>query len=171
MFARLFSQLLVGSALAVFALGCGGVTSKTVPVEGIVTYEGVPVDGATVVFHSKSTASDAHDATGRTGSDGIFHLTTFNQGDGALPGEYDVSISKKPALIEDEGGGGGGMSVADRARMGAQMMQQQKDKPQAKKAKREELPASYADAKSSGLRAKVPAAERLKFPLTKSGGS
>lgn len=62
-----------------------------VPVTGTVTYNGTPVEGATVSF---SPAGEGRSASAITTEDGKFSLTTLEAGDGALPGSYKVGISK-----------------------------------------------------------------------------
>jgi hypothetical protein len=82
-------------AIAVVALiGCSGSADerqKVVPVSGSVTYNGQPVAGATVVFLTKGSSPGA---TGQTASDGTFRLTTYDEGDGAAPGRYSVTVTK-----------------------------------------------------------------------------
>lgn len=77
--------------------GCGGggeVADRpaTAEVTGKVTYKGEPVEGATVTFHSSSP--DGRGATGRTDESGNYQLTTFEAGDGAIPGSYQVTVVK-----------------------------------------------------------------------------
>ncbi|QDU61137.1 hypothetical protein Pan216_19910 [Planctomycetes bacterium Pan216] len=75
-----------------FLAGCASGTDlpKTIPVTGIVTYKGEPVDEASVSFIPKS----GRPATGTTNNLGEFELTTFRQNDGALVGEHQVTIEK-----------------------------------------------------------------------------
>jgi hypothetical protein len=74
-----------------FALhGCGG-EDGPVPVEGVVRLNGAPVAGATVSFLPEGGGRPAVGATNR---DGRFRLTTFESGDGALPGRYRVVVTK-----------------------------------------------------------------------------
>ncbi len=90
--------------------GCGG---PTIPCTGEVLLDGKPLPNAAVMF-IPSDGSRA--ATGRTGSDGCFRLTTFKPGDGAFPGEHRVTIAAfvpNPARSRAGGGGGGGDSGAD----------------------------------------------------------
>ena len=61
---------------------------KTFPVGGRVTYNGEPVPKGTVTFQPDQGQS----AVGEIQSDGSYHLTTFAQGDGALPGHHRVFI-------------------------------------------------------------------------------
>lgn len=64
---------------------------KVVLVQGTVLYKGAPLADATITFTNKETATTAY---ARSGADGKFSLTTFNNGDGAAPGKQDVSIRK-----------------------------------------------------------------------------
>jgi hypothetical protein len=67
-------------------------TLDTVPVTGIVTLDGQPVPGAKVVFAPSGGTGQA--ASGVTGSDGRYKLTTQEPNDGAMAGKYSVMISK-----------------------------------------------------------------------------
>lgn len=73
---------------------------NVIPVTGSVTYQGQPVAGANVVFQATDQGS-----FGLTDAQGSFKLQTFEPGDGALPGEYSVSISKMQITVPqfDEG--------------------------------------------------------------------
>lgn len=64
---------------------------KVVLVQGTVLYKGKPLEDATITFTNNETSTTAY---GRSGSDGKFTLTTFNNGDGATPGKQDVSVRK-----------------------------------------------------------------------------
>ncbi len=59
---------------------------------GTVTFDGKPVDGATVTFIP--TEGKIQPATGRTDAQGKYSLTTFRSGDGAQPGAYQVTVTK-----------------------------------------------------------------------------
>lgn len=83
---RRWGCALLGTVL-VCGFGCGG--SGPVPVTGKVTVDGVPVAGAGVLFTPKGGGRPAH---GETKADGTYELTTARPGDGALPGEYVVTI-------------------------------------------------------------------------------
>jgi len=63
---------------------------ETSPVSGTVTYDGKPLAEATVVF---SPVGEQQAAVGRTDARGNFRLTTFKDGDGAIPGNYKVGIT------------------------------------------------------------------------------
>ncbi|HBN77861.1 MAG TPA: hypothetical protein DD473_19035 [Planctomycetaceae bacterium] len=80
--------------LVIFLLGCGGASKlDTVPVTGMVTYNGEPIADASVTFYPEKGRA----ASGMTDQDGIYTLTTYESGDGAVAGKHKVSISKQEA--------------------------------------------------------------------------
>ncbi|HUQ69528.1 MAG TPA: carboxypeptidase-like regulatory domain-containing protein [Planctomycetaceae bacterium] len=89
---------------ALWMLGCGGSGGKpvthpaTTPVSGTVTLKGTPVEGATVTLHPIQKGNGAF---GVTDASGKYVLGTFETADGAVPGEYKVSIVK---LSSTDGG-------------------------------------------------------------------
>jgi len=70
--------------------GCSSATERpeTVPVQGKVTYKGEPVPKGTVTFLSDG----GQVATGEIQPDGSYKLSTFEEGDGAIPGPAKVGI-------------------------------------------------------------------------------
>ncbi len=80
----------VCSLLVSSLLGCGP-TSKTVPIRGQVTYQGKPLSQGTIMYVPRDRAA-GRQARGEIKSDGSFELTTFQPGDGALIGDYDIAI-------------------------------------------------------------------------------
>ena len=89
-----FTFILVG-LLAIGLTGCGGDTRYSM-VEGTVTYNGEPVEGATVSFQPVSP--DGESAAGMTDANGRFRLTSTSAtvaGRGALPGDYRITIQKR----------------------------------------------------------------------------
>ena len=143
------SKMALGNLLAVvllvslLGLGCsqpGPDRPATYPVTGTVTYNGQPVDGATVAFQS---VEGSHGSTGVTDTGGKYTLTTFKSGDGALPGEYSVKVFKHK--LES----GGAVAGGDDGPPGVFDAGQPVSEPQ------NLLPAKYADATKSGLTATV----------------
>lgn len=101
---------LAGCALVVS--GCaGGTTVDTQYVEGVVTLDGTPVPGATVMF-TPVTEGQGLPATGQTDASGVYELTAVAKGDaaakpggGTLPGEYYVGVIKsvsETSMSEEE---------------------------------------------------------------------
>lgn len=87
----------IACAAAALAAGAGCGRPRPVPVKGTVTLDGKPLSGATVAFSPLDPAG--HAATGATADDGSFRLTTYEPGDGALPGEYKVIVVQEPGLV------------------------------------------------------------------------
>ncbi len=77
-------------------VGCNSQVDPNRPevaiVTGTVTYRQQPVEGAAVLFSPNE--STGHAATGLTDAQGQYRLRTFAPGDGAVPGQYTVTVSK-----------------------------------------------------------------------------
>ncbi len=150
------------AALALLA-GCGPTNPPTAQVTGTVTLDGSPVEGATVLFLPDDTTNKA--ATASTEADGSYSLTTFEAGDGAMPGAYKVKVHKfdlpeggmnpygesqtadelEPMTQEEE------LAAMEAAYSAADAAPDQKEE----RAKNE-LPPKYADVATSGLSYQVP---------------
>lgn len=86
--------LLAGLALLLaVAIGCAGKYTP-VPVSGVVTLNGKPVEGATVTFYAVGDEKDGRPAHGVTNKEGEFRLSTLGNEDGALPRRYKVVVAK-----------------------------------------------------------------------------
>jgi hypothetical protein len=82
-----------------------GSKEKPIKAAGVVTLDGRPVANATVVFLPNAEAGSP--AIGKTDAAGKCQLTTFHQGDGALPGDYAVLVIKRAkgkAVVPDSYG-------------------------------------------------------------------
>lgn len=99
------------------AAGCGrGGGPTPVAVAGrVATAAGQPCGGALVVFHPRDTArlNDAKPVA-IAADDGSFQATTTRQNDGAVPGEYGVTVvwpdptkRKQQMSLSSEGGSSG----------------------------------------------------------------
>jgi hypothetical protein len=89
-----FLRLGLLALCAAVTCGCGGHLDdrpETFLVSGNVTYEGEPCADATISFHPQGEQRSAY---GRTDSSGNYLLTTVREHDGAMAGEYRVSVSK-----------------------------------------------------------------------------
>jgi Carboxypeptidase regulatory-like domain len=122
-----------------------------VKVTGTVTYQGKPVEGATVVF---SPEGKGRPASGRTDSSGRFQLTTLEANDGAMPGKYRVAISK----FEGASSAATPPSADEMAKKFTQMRGRAAVKGGAAKlgGAKNLLPVKYRSPKTSGLTAEVP---------------
>ncbi|GAB6187345.1 hypothetical protein JCM17478_28470 [Thermopirellula anaerolimosa] len=145
--------MLAGAALAAIVLGgaCnrGSDKPKTYPVTGTVTMNGQPVPGATVTFTPKEPAAPGQEgplaASAVTDNEGKYQIGTFAKGDGALPGEYLVSVTK----YEGAGPTGGGSGSEEEYT--PPVPGQEAPVP------KNVLPAQYANPNTSGLSFKVEA--------------
>ena len=70
----------------------------TVEAGGTVTYNGEPVDGASIVF---APTAGGKAAVGTTDASGNFKLMTFDPEDGAVPGTYSVTVVKRTAVPDE----------------------------------------------------------------------
>jgi len=84
----------MSAATLVLTAGCGGGKQKLAKVSGVVTLDGKPLDGAMVTFQP---TDGGRPATGVTGADGHFTLTTYTSGDGAQLGDHKVLVTKSTA--------------------------------------------------------------------------
>jgi hypothetical protein len=151
--------------LPLLLLGLGCNSKGLVKVSGKVTLDDKPLEGAEVNF---IPASGGAPASGYTGSDGTFTLTTYRTGDGAKPGEYKVTVSKK-----EDASTGNVPSTADPQSMTDAMRNFQAKSAQ-QQAQRQTpkltLPAEYSDALKTKLKCTVPADGPVEFNLRSSGG-
>jgi hypothetical protein len=92
--------------LLLIVTGCNGGDPRSkllVPASGVVLYNGVPLENATVVFFN----ADNHEKQGGsavTTANGKFTISMYGNGDGTYPGNYIVSVSKieVKSLLSDE---------------------------------------------------------------------
>ncbi|GAA4427231.1 carboxypeptidase-like regulatory domain-containing protein [Bremerella cremea] len=90
-------------AIALVGCNANSLPSGAAAVEGNVTYDGVPVEGATVTFRSKSGFA----AVGKTNAEGVYHLSSSKIPGGTEPGSYTITVVKREAaeggsLTEDD---------------------------------------------------------------------
>jgi len=78
--------------LAILTVGCG-TGGAALPVNGIVTWDGTPLDGAAVTFYPEEKSVPTG-GTARTGSDGKFVVLGPKGERGLAPGRYKVTVSK-----------------------------------------------------------------------------
>jgi len=145
---------LLASLVVFAALGCGSGDDlpRRYSVSGTVTYQGKPVPKGSVRFLP-------NDPNGRAAGgdivDGSYSLTTQDPGDGAIPGQYKVTISATDVNVSKD--------VASAKSKGMMISQDQ-----IAKAKRTQLiPSKYLTPETSGLTAEVKAqSNTIDFPLT-----
>lgn len=160
--------LLLLTLTAGLTAGCG---DKLAPVNGTVTYDGTPVDGATVVF---MTESGSKSATGRTDDAGNFSLQ-YNNGPGIPAGTYKVMVTRTK-IIEGQAPGDPGAKI-DKGyleKMKAKDLPKTSGPPagliggsKAPKADIGDLPSVYSSPTSTPLTVTVPAAGPVELKLEK----
>lgn len=107
---RTSAQLSIAALSLTFFVGCGGGVGgpPTVPAEGIVTLDGTPVEGATIVFIDANGSSNS--GNGATDAEGKFSLSFVEGKGGIVPGTYmatvqkNVEIELKPGDLAGEEG-------------------------------------------------------------------
>lgn len=99
MFRNVLAMGLLTSVSFVLA-GCGGGSKDapaTVAAKGTITFKGNPVPRASVAF----TPASGKVAMGETDDQGNFTLTTNEPGDGAVVGDYTVTLVPIPDEVPD----------------------------------------------------------------------
>ncbi|TWT66930.1 hypothetical protein Pla123a_43590 [Posidoniimonas polymericola] len=97
--------MLAVAASAAAHAGCSGGGEKTYPVSGVVTFEGKPLAGGSLVFEPLSPAPKTgkmYSARGKIGPEGQFRLSTFGDQDGAPPGRYRVGVTPRVKVWQSE---------------------------------------------------------------------
>ena len=114
--------------------GCSGERALTTAVHGKVTFKGQPLGGGVIAFHPVKIDAGlpSRTAQGAIDAEGHYTLSTFKLDDGAVPGEYAVTVFNPPAAAPiDE------YSKAPKSGQGVT------------------IPAHYADAQRTPLKATV----------------
>ena len=96
MMMRSILGLLLVSTLVIAGCGPKGSGLRVEYVEGIVTLDGQPLEGASVTFIPKTEGGTIEAASGYSNEKGVYKLSSMN-GDpekGAVAGEYIVNVSK-----------------------------------------------------------------------------
>jgi hypothetical protein len=168
MFRSITALSLVAAALALS--GCGG-SSKLYPVEGTVTMDGTPVEGAAVTFiadDGKKTFAGQTDASGK-------YTIYSGEKPGATAGTYKVLVTKAKKIEGDMTPGG-----ADYTKQMSKMNKEAAALNPAGDGKgpfmpstgkavtgpKGELPAMYSAASTTPFTATVPASGPVDFALT-----
>ena len=153
-----FSKALRTSLLVACSLtlaGCGG---NLVTVKGKVTLDGEPLSGATVSFVPAEGSDKLGTPVGLTDESGIFYLTTREQFDGAVPGEYRVCI-KKYSMPERQSTSLETPHDRESANAYAKALQSRGGRVDYI------TPIDYADKNKTPFTVKIPSSEALEFDL------
>jgi hypothetical protein len=168
---RKISFQLLPCLLVIALVGCRGGVSGAKPVksDGSVTLDGAPVDGAIVTFEPNDI-SNGRPATGRTDSKGNFALTTYNTGDGALPGSYIVLVTKPETSTGSGPQSGNPDEVKKFLQKGGylEMVKKAEKGEKAAKTKATGIPKAYTSKTTTPLKQTIPASGRIKIDLSSS---
>jgi hypothetical protein len=92
--------------------GCGSRGPKPIPIRGEVLHKGASLKNVPqgLVRYIPKSPDSGRQASGRIQPDGTFVLTTFQQADGVMPGDYNIIVSayssEPPSRQEIEASGG-----------------------------------------------------------------
>jgi hypothetical protein len=141
--ARLFHPVGCIAVLLLLQIGCGGGGADNLPAtvdaSGVVLLDGQPVHGASVVF---VPVSGNYSAFASTDSSGRFELKSFEAKEGAVPGSYQVQVTKTIEVKETPNVEGPDAAHAQ-ATKGAVSWENA-------------LPSKYADPVNSGIKVDIP---------------
>ena len=86
-------RFILNLSILIAIVGCGGSDKpQTFPVSGKVTLDGVPVEGASVMFRPEGPGRPG---TAMTDANGVYHLSSYGEPkDGAAPGVYKIAVIK-----------------------------------------------------------------------------
>lgn len=141
--------------MAMLAASCSrGDRPKVVPVTGVITYHNLPVEDASVMFTPIGIGKEKA-ATAVTDAAGKFQLSTFGQADGAVPGQYKVTVFKSPPAAET----GDIENEVDENKVALQAADQELPETEVKPF----LPEKYASAGTTLLDANVKDGEKNEF--------
>jgi hypothetical protein len=144
--------LAVLAVLAIAAGGCGKPASGGKPVTGQVTFNGTPIQGASITFVPSTGGAPGFAMTDAEGK----YTARSSQGEGLPPGSYQVTVMKTDAPPPQS-------TVSDQD---AGYVPPDPDAPPT--VIKDLLPAKYKDVQTSGLTAEVKAdgKNEFNFPLS-----
>jgi hypothetical protein len=139
------SLTLAGVCAPLLLAGCG---PKLVPVKGTIRIDGKPAPHAFVLFTPEDP--EGKPAHGSADADGVFHLMTFRAKDGAIPGEYKMTVAYSEAA-----------PVAAKGRSPAEVQQAQQEAPLPTRV----LPSTYTQIDRTVLKHRIPDDGDVKLDL------
>lgn len=154
---KILSFIFIVFSFTMLFIGCSSNALKTNFIEGVVTLDGSPVADATITFSPKGNEPVA---VGKTDSSGKYTLSSLQggrNGQGALSGDYYVTIKKMintaPKPTEEE--------LRNASEKGIDLTMKYPSKMEYV------IPSKYEDKKTSGLEATVKAGKnKIDFDLT-----
>lgn len=159
---------LICGLMSLVAVGCGQSGPKLYPVSGTVTYDGQPLEGASVLFIPQG----GRPSMGMTDGSGKFTIAT-NGKPGAPQGTYNVTVSKQAGATA----AAAAEMPADSEEVGEEEMKKMQDQMRKmteggmmnRSSPKSAIPEKYALPEGSGLNATVTddaSKNVFEFPLT-----
>ena len=147
--------ILIGLTVLVAASGCGrGDRVDVYPVKGRITFNGRPMVGGGSIAFLPTGDQKGKAAGGTIAADGTYELTTYEEGDGSMVGDFRVIINQtvvdepETDLNSDAGGSKGAAE------------------PVVLVPKKDRIPFIYSDPANTPLKARVEAdSNEIDFPL------
>lgn len=90
-------RAVIASLILILSGGCGDGRPQLVPVSGRVVIDGQPVEHGNIRFYPKGYRA----ASGKLGAGGRFELTTYEAGDGCVPGKHAVTVNAREIISQD----------------------------------------------------------------------
>ena len=81
-------KLAFACASAIAAVGCGDGRPERVPIAGRVLVDGQPLEHGNIRIHPQNQRA----SLGKLGPGGVFTMSTYEIGDGCVPGDHTVSV-------------------------------------------------------------------------------
>lgn len=153
-------QMCAVSGMLLSIAGCGPEQVEhpdTVAVTGKITLDGKPLAGASIIFNPVVTSDETFPARATSKEDGTYELNTFFSAStdepGAVPGQYNVTVTKAAAAAAPQSHGDVDMSAPQ-------------GKPDAHSSGPENaLPAKYQSPTTSGIKKEVKADGANDIPI------
>lgn len=143
-FLSLRSAVCLSLCLAASLVGCGNGDRVTVyPTKGVVLFEGKPMAGGGAITFVPLTALEGKAAGGVIKEDGTFVMSTYEEGDGSIAGEFRVMIHQSTMQEPETTPDADGKAAASRS------------EPTQTVAKDALIPRVYSDPNQSPLTVKV----------------
>ncbi|QDT43854.1 hypothetical protein Pan241w_39580 [Gimesia alba] len=129
--------------------GCGGEERATVyPTSGIVHYDGKPMVGGGAISFVPISSQKGKAAGGIIKEDGTFVMSTYEEGDGSIEGEFRVIVYQttvqEPQTVEDSDGAASETSPGPAPTEPIQTVE-----------KKDRIPILYSDAAKSPVTVKI----------------
>ncbi|MCX7400115.1 MAG: hypothetical protein NT138_20790 [Planctomycetales bacterium] len=96
---QLIQRCFAGGSLGILLLaGCGDGRPSLVPINGTVTLNGTPVEGAQLGFEPQEIEGYSRPSMAITDAQGKFTIGTYDKADGIPAGSYKVSVFKRDVV-------------------------------------------------------------------------